>query len=203
LSSLVLTKVGVLTKVECQHATCLAVVLTKAERFHLRPATAGQAAPTSAWSCRHCLSRRSSVFGAKEDHQHCAPASLATRGSMPPPPGEVRTACKLASHRAYAYNASMNSLTDPILCTPKQGGILSAIAFNSGNDTVVPKWVSHRGKSALVRYYPCATGSTQRCEVRLEYRDNVAGFARASRLEEQTIDDIFKTVKRSPSEGDY
>src|SRR5271157_5128078 len=35
------------------------------EHFHLRRATAGQAAPTSAWSCRHCP-------------QDCAPPALAT-----------------------------------------------------------------------------------------------------------------------------
>jgi hypothetical protein len=73
-----------MTKAECQHATCRAIVLTEAERFHLRPAAAGQAAPTSAWSCRHCLARRS--FTAKADTQHCAPAAPATRGPMPPPP---------------------------------------------------------------------------------------------------------------------
>jgi hypothetical protein len=60
------------------------------ERFHLRPATAGQAAPTSARSCRQCLSRRSSVFGAKEDPQDCAPITLATLAGRPGQSSESR-----------------------------------------------------------------------------------------------------------------
>ena len=59
-----LSAVG-LAKVECQHANASSFT----------EPTAGQAAPTSAWSCRHCP-------------QDCAPAVVATLGLMPPPPGQ-------------------------------------------------------------------------------------------------------------------
>jgi len=48
--------------------------LLKAARPSRTP-TRERSAPTSAWSCRHCP-------------QDCAPAALATLGTMPPPPGE-------------------------------------------------------------------------------------------------------------------
>ena len=56
--------------------------MTKAERQHANAST-----PTSVRPCRRCLSRRSSVFGAKEYPQHCTPTPLATLWPTSSPPG--------------------------------------------------------------------------------------------------------------------